>query len=170
MICHHNGRVLGSRSLAVYFLACAFTSIAVILGISSSPASADTEHRKAKRTSHGSDTDRDGDDYHSHDGNGSRNRNIISVKSPVKNHGYQHTSSSTAGGATSIQNALCKHAKVCNITLKVIVINPDKAKKPKTKTATPKKASGCSQEEAETLAADEACDECCACRSAGSQE
>ncbi|MET7335159.1 hypothetical protein [Nonomuraea sp. NPDC005650] len=52
----------------------------------------------------------------------------ISVESPTNNQGYQHTSTSTPGGATSVQNALCRRAPVCKITQKVIVVAPGKVK------------------------------------------
>ncbi|MEV7968727.1 hypothetical protein AB0O34_22490 [Sphaerisporangium sp. NPDC088356] len=104
--------------------------------IAPSPARALAERphtHHAARDGGGDDDDRGG--VRSHDGNGTRNRNIFSVKSPSINRGYQHTSASTAGGATTVQNALCRHAKVCNITLQVIVIAPKKAKKPASKKA-----------------------------------
>ncbi|GAA3838561.1 hypothetical protein GCM10022226_71040 [Sphaerisporangium flaviroseum] len=173
MICQHNGGASGKRSLVVYPLLCAFTSIAFALGVSSLPASADADHRKTKRTPHASRTHRGGDATDPgggdsiHDGNGSKNRNIVSVRSPTNNRGYQHTSAETMGGTTSIQNALCRHAKVCNITLKVIVITPDKAKKSKAKTV--KKAATPPQDEVETLGTDDTCDECCECEPDGSK-
>ncbi|MGW4642212.1 hypothetical protein ACWEN6_27105 [Sphaerisporangium sp. NPDC004334] len=64
-------------------------------------------------------------------GNGTRNQSIIEVGSPTVNKGIQHTSAETLSGATGIQNALCKNAKVCNIHLKVIIINPGPAGKGK---------------------------------------
>jgi hypothetical protein len=57
-----------------------------------------------------------GGDHGNGHGNGTRNRNIFSVRSPTNNHGYQHTSTSTAGGRTSVQNGLCTHVVICNIT------------------------------------------------------
>lgn len=57
----------------------------------------------------------DQDDRGGH-GNGTHNRNIFSVQSPTHNHGYQHTSTSTAGGRTNVQNGLCHHVVICNIT------------------------------------------------------
>ncbi|GII89739.1 hypothetical protein Ssi03_77290 [Sphaerisporangium siamense] len=62
-------------------------------------------------------------------GNGKMNSNMVSTKSPTTNKGMQHTSASTISGATSILNALCKHARVCNITLNVTMAPPEEAKK-----------------------------------------
>ncbi|MET8160188.1 hypothetical protein ABZT47_27825 [Sphaerisporangium sp. NPDC005289] len=64
-------------------------------------------------------------------GNGTRNQSITEVSSPTVNKGIQHTSAETLSGATGIQNALCKNAKVCNIHLKVIIINPGRSQKGK---------------------------------------
>lgn len=65
---------------------------------------------------------RDGD--HHHNGNGRHNRNIISVRSPTHNHGYQHTNTSNAGGTNPVQNALCRHVTACTITQKVTIVAP----------------------------------------------
>ncbi|GLW11913.1 hypothetical protein Misp01_70410 [Microtetraspora sp. NBRC 13810] len=51
----------------------------------------------------------------------------MSIGSPTNQTGFQHTSSSSPGGATGIQNALCRGSKVCNINQKVIFITPDTA-------------------------------------------
>jgi hypothetical protein len=60
-----------------------------------------------------------------HHGNGRHNRNAISVRSPTHNRGYQHTNSSNAGGLNNVQNALCRHSTVCNVTQKVTIIRPE---------------------------------------------
>jgi hypothetical protein len=117
------------QNLTAHVLAGASASTAFIWGIALLPASANAAHIQAELTPRNLVTD------HSHDGNGRRNHNIFSLRSPTHNHGYQHTSTGTVGGMTSIQNALCRHAPVCNIYQKVIVVAP---KKPKA--ATPKKA------------------------------
>jgi hypothetical protein len=67
-------------------------------------------------------TARDGS--HHHDGNGHHNRNIISVRSPTHNRGYQHTNNSNAGGTNPVQNALCRHVTVCKITQRVTIVQP----------------------------------------------
>ena len=64
------------------------------------------------------------DGSHHHDGNGRHNRNIISVRSPTHNRGYQHTNNSNAGGTNPVQNALCRHVTVCKVTQKVTIIQP----------------------------------------------
>jgi hypothetical protein len=53
-----------------------------------------------------------------HSGNGTRNHNIFSMKSPTSNRGYQHTSTSTAGGRTNVYNAICRYVRVCTMTWK----------------------------------------------------
>jgi hypothetical protein len=63
-------------------------------------------------------------DGNHHDGNGHHNRNIISVRSPTHNRGYQHTNNSNAGGTNPVQNALCRHVTVCTITQKVNIVQP----------------------------------------------
>ncbi|MFC7386611.1 hypothetical protein [Sphaerisporangium rhizosphaerae] len=64
-------------------------------------------------------------------GNGTRNQSITEIGSTTVNKGMQHTTAETVSGTTGIQNALCKHAKVCNIHLKVIIINPGPSQKGK---------------------------------------
>jgi hypothetical protein len=64
------------------------------------------------------------DGNHHHDGNGRHNRNIISVRSPTHNRGYQHTSNGNAGGMNPVQNALCRQVTVCKINQKVTIVQP----------------------------------------------
>src|SRR5262245_52830840 len=54
-------------------------------------------------------------------GNGSRNHTISSMKSPTSNRGYQHTSTSTAGGMTDVHNALCRYVFICTINQKLVI-------------------------------------------------
>ncbi|MEU8268345.1 hypothetical protein AB0B89_14385 [Sphaerisporangium sp. NPDC049002] len=123
--------------------------IGVIAPTAASAGTARPQTRHTERDGGGDDDDRGG--VRSHDGNGTRNRNIISLKSPSSNHGYQHTSASTAGGSTAVQNALCRHAKVCNIHLQIIVVVPKKPRKPgSTKTKEP---------EVDTAAPDDECED-----------
>jgi hypothetical protein len=72
------------------------------------------------------------DGSHHHDGNGHHNRNIISVRSPTHNRGYQHTNNSNAGGMNPVQNALCRNVTVCTINQKVNVIQPARPAEPVT--------------------------------------
>ncbi|MGI8330297.1 hypothetical protein ACRYCC_10030 [Actinomadura scrupuli] len=99
------------------------------------PASADPEPIDMNFTEQG------------HYGNGTHNRNIYSLKSPTNNHGYQHTSTSTAGGVTNIQNAMCKNVKVCNIVQQVT---------PKTETTPPNTTETVLPEQVQEPAAQEA--------------
>jgi hypothetical protein len=57
-------------------------------------------------------------------GNGHHNRNLITVRSPTHNRGYQHTSTGNAGGMNPVQNSLCRHVTVCTVNQKVIVVQP----------------------------------------------
>lgn len=48
----------------------------------------------------------------------------LSVEGSTRNRGYQHTSTNTAGGSSNVQNALCRRARVCNITQHVTIAGP----------------------------------------------
>ena len=75
---------------------------------------------------------------HVHYGNGTHNNNILSTNSPTHTQGYQNTDTSTAGGATSVQNAMCRNVKVCNIIQKVTLPRkPETATQNKVDTSTP---------------------------------
>ncbi|RCG31244.1 hypothetical protein DQ384_10945 [Sphaerisporangium album] len=95
-------------------------------------------------------------------GNGSGNNSLLSVKSPTTNKGFQHTQAETISGSTSILNALCRHAKVCNITLNVIMAPPETAKK-----HTARKSASTGAPQAGNTASDED-DCCCDCESCDS--
>ncbi|MFJ2030766.1 hypothetical protein [Streptosporangium sp. NPDC087985] len=132
MIYQHDDKVLRRKSLAAHFLIGVSASAVFIGGIVSLPASANVDPIKKERKARIIDTDHDSDGDPTGDGNNKRNRNILSVRSPAQNRGYQHASTSTAEGGINIQNSLCKNVLICNITQKVIVIAPEKPK-----TATP---------------------------------
>jgi hypothetical protein len=70
------------------------------------------------------------DGSHHHDGNGHHNRNIITVRSPTHNRGYQHTNNGNAGGMNPVQNALCRQVTVCKISQKVNIVQPDRPAAP----------------------------------------
>jgi hypothetical protein len=128
MMRQHESRELRRRNLAVRFLVGASASAAFVWGSVPLPASADPEPAQTDTADYG------------HYGNGTHNRNILSMKSPTHNHGYQHTSTSTAGGSTSIQNAMCRYVTVCNISQ---IVTPGKAAtatQNKADTFTPQKA------------------------------
>jgi hypothetical protein len=63
---------------------------------------------------------------HHHIGNGRHNRNVLTVRSPTHNHGFQHTNNGNSGGVNNTQNSLCRHSTVCNITQKIIIIEPER--------------------------------------------
>ncbi|MCO5986889.1 hypothetical protein NE235_12330 [Actinoallomurus spadix] len=63
---------------------------------------------------------------HNNGGNGHHNTTAMSVRSPIRNRGYQHTTNRNAGGVSDVQNALCHRARVCNLTQKVTIVNPER--------------------------------------------
>jgi hypothetical protein len=67
---------------------------------------------------------------HNNDGNGHHNATSLSVRSPVRNRGYQHTTNRNAGGVSDAQNALCHNVRVCNVTQKVTMVVPEKTAAP----------------------------------------
>ncbi|MEV5706809.1 hypothetical protein [Actinoallomurus sp. NPDC052274] len=77
---------------------------------------------------------------HNSDGNGHHNATAMSVRSPVRNRGYQHTTNRNAGGVSDAQNALCHNVRVCNLTQKVTVVNPEKPAPPTDAAASPQVA------------------------------
>lgn len=108
------------------FLLGASASAAFIWGSVPLPASADPEPTQNDAT------------HHVHYGNGTHNNNIFDTKSPTHTRGYQNTDVSSAGGATSIQNAMCRNVKVCNIVQKVTLPGkPETATQNKADTSTP---------------------------------
>lgn len=62
--------------------------------------------------------------HHHYTGNGRRNRNVLSVRSPTHNRGYQHTSNGNSGGTNPTQNALCRGATVCHVSQSVTFVLP----------------------------------------------
>src|SRR5258708_28016172 len=97
MTYQHDGRALRRRNLAVRFLLGASASIAFIWGSVPLPASADPAPTQNDTTDH------------VHSGNGTHNNNIFSTNSPTHTRGYQNTDASTAGVATTLQNATYKN-------------------------------------------------------------
>jgi hypothetical protein len=105
----------------IHHLVAASAATALYGGVASRPA------RVSRRPA---TVARDGSRHH--DGNGHHNRNIISVRSPTHNRGYQHTNNSNAGGMNPVQNALCRNVTVCTINQKVNVIQPARPAEPVT--------------------------------------
>ena len=107
-----------SKNLAMHISAYATATLA--LGMTWSPARAEAAemHRDAAPAPEAD---------HSHSGNGRHNRNALSVRSPIRNHGYQHTNNRNAGGVNDVQSAMCRNVRVCNVTQKVTMIRPERA-------------------------------------------
>lgn len=74
---------------------------------------------------------------HNNDGNGHHNATSLSVRSPVRNRGYQHTTNRNAGGVSDAQNALCHNVRVCNVTQKVTMVVPEKTVTPPSEATPP---------------------------------
>jgi hypothetical protein len=112
MIRRRGGEACGNKRLVAHLLGVS-TSVVFVCGTASFPASADVEPPRAGPADGSPVTD------DVRNGNGGRNHNIFSMKSPTNNHGYQHTSTSTAGGRTSVYNAMCRYVTFCTITRRV---------------------------------------------------
>ncbi|ETK32085.1 hypothetical protein [Microbispora sp. ATCC PTA-5024] len=123
------------RTLALVSLIGASASAVFLAALDPLPAAAGTDRERAARAHGRLRADPPGDDTVT-SGNGRRNRSVLSVKSPTNNRGYQHTSTEAADGVTSVQNALCRRSRVCNITQNVTVIAPTPRPTP-TPAATP---------------------------------
>ncbi|MCO6006736.1 hypothetical protein NE236_17260 [Actinoallomurus purpureus] len=108
-----------AEKAAIYLKAGACASVAGVLGLIWLPSDAE-----AARTPRGAWSRLVAD--HNHDGNGHHNATALSVRSPVRNRGYQHTTNRNAGGVNDAQNALCRNVRVCNVTQKVTVVSPER--------------------------------------------
>jgi len=106
MICQRYGRAPGRKTLAAYVVAGVSVSAVFIGALAPFPANADGKDPRPTKT--------EGPD-------------VLSAKSETSLYGRQNTSTTTTAGATSVQNALCRNARICNITQKVVVISPEKA-------------------------------------------
>ncbi|MFF3670616.1 hypothetical protein [Microtetraspora malaysiensis] len=135
MFCQHDSGVRGGngmrggKSRTPLFLAGACAFAAFVVNVASLPARAETERSSAAREAVAVRSARGGGGDENKVGNGARNANISAVKSPTNNHGYQHTSTSDIGGATSVQNVLCRNVKVCSVTQKITAVIPEQAMK-----------------------------------------
>jgi hypothetical protein len=109
MICQRYGRALGRKTLAAYVVAGVCASAVFIGALAPFPASADAKDPRPVRKTADPGPD------------------VLSATSSNGLYGRQNTSTTTTAGATSVQNALCRNARVCNITQKVIVVSPEKA-------------------------------------------
>ncbi|GAA1266302.1 hypothetical protein Psi02_07890 [Planotetraspora silvatica] len=106
MICQRYGRTPGRKTLAAYVVAGVSVSAVFIGALAPFPASADGKDPRPTKT--------EGPD-------------VLSANSENSLYGRQNTSTTTTAGATSVQNALCRNARICNITQKVIVVSPEQA-------------------------------------------
>ncbi len=130
MFCQHDSGMRGGKIRTPLFLAGACAFAAFVVNVASLPAQAETERSAAGRKAVAVRSARDGgggDETNA--GNGTRNSTISSVKSPTNLHGYQHTSTSDIGGATSVQNVLCRNVRVCSVTQNITVTAPEQALK-----------------------------------------
>ncbi|WP_433351784.1 hypothetical protein ACQP25_02215 [Microtetraspora malaysiensis] len=119
----------GGKSRTPLFLAGACAFAAFVVNVASLPAQAETARSSAAREVATARAARSGGGGENNTGNGTRNANISAVKSPTDNHGYQHTSTSDIGGATSVQNVLCRNVKVCSVTQKITAVIPEQSMK-----------------------------------------
>ncbi|MEU6722043.1 hypothetical protein ABZ897_62325 [Nonomuraea sp. NPDC046802] len=149
MICQ-----LKSKILAACFLT--FASGSTVFAGCVAPLSADaaTSDTQPKRKAKSLNFNSDADDGSSNPNNRSVTSKTIAVDSPTNNYGFQHTSTSTPGGTTSVQNALCKRTPVCKITQKVVVVAPgtaDEAVRSAANTVTPPEADDPEPDDVEAL-------------------
>ncbi|GAA4569432.1 hypothetical protein [Planotetraspora kaengkrachanensis] len=106
MICQRYGRAFGRKTAAAYVVAGVSASAVFIGATAPFPAiAAAKDPRPAQKTQ-------------------DPGPEVMSAKSANELNGRQNTSTTTTSGATSVQNALCRNARICNITQKVVVIAP----------------------------------------------
>jgi hypothetical protein len=109
MICQRYGSALRRKTIAAYIVAGVSASAVFIGALAPSPANADAKDPRPVRKA------------------GDPGPEVLTAESSNGLYGRQNTSTTTTAGATSVQNALCRNSKVCNITQKVIVVSPEKA-------------------------------------------
>ncbi|MEU8199015.1 hypothetical protein AB0C10_35045 [Microbispora amethystogenes] len=112
---HRRGGAFLTGRVAGLLVAGVSASTAFITGVAPMGAAADNGHDRAERNvvqSPGGE--RPGDPPGDRSATGGSTRN----------HGYQHTSANTSGGSSNVQNALCRRARVCNITQHVTIAGP----------------------------------------------
>lgn len=123
MTCRRGSGAFLTGRIAGLLLAGTSASTAFVAGVVPLGAAADNGHGRGDRAvrnvanTQGKDPqDRPGD--------------RLSVSGDTHNRGYQHTSANTAGGSSNVQNALCRRARVCNITQHVTVTGPTASPSP----------------------------------------
>lgn len=110
---HRSAKTDRERTARHLAAACGTSLLAA--GLAAPPAAAAPAERAPARAARADDT---------RGGNGRHNNNTFSIKSPTRNSGYQHTNSGNAGGANSVQNALCRGSSVCRVTQNVTIVRP----------------------------------------------
>lgn len=112
---HRRGGAFLTGRVAGLLVAGASASTAFITGVAPMGAAADNGHGRAERNvvrAPGGEQP----------GNAQGDRSVTGGS--TRNHGYQHTSANTSGGSSNVQNALCRRARVCNITQHVTIAGP----------------------------------------------
>lgn len=110
MNCRRGGAFGGSR-IARFLLVGTSASTAFITGVAPLAAVADN----GRGRDHAKNAD-------GHRGKGPRNS--LSVQGDTHNHGHQNSTTNTAGGDASVQNALCRRVRTCNITQHITIVDP----------------------------------------------
>ncbi|MEU7910317.1 hypothetical protein [Microbispora bryophytorum] len=113
MTCRRGGGAFLTGRIAGLLLAGTSASTAFITGVAPLGAAADNGHGRADRAVRNVAQGKD-----------PRPGTKLSVAGATRNRGYQHTSTNTAGGSSNVQNALCRRARVCNVTQHVTVVGP----------------------------------------------
>ena len=124
MICRRDGGAFIKGRLAGFLLVGTSVSTALITGIAPLGAAADNGHGRGDRAQRNVVTTPSGKDPRDRPGD------KLSVAGSTHNHGYQHTTANTAGGSSNVQNALCRHSEVCNITQHVTITGPRETAQP----------------------------------------
>ncbi|WP_169947333.1 hypothetical protein [Microbispora sp. H11081] len=122
MTCRRGGGPFNGR-LAGFLLVGTSAATAFMTGVSPLGAAADNGHGRGVRAQRNVVTPAGKDPR-------DRPDTRLAVEGSTRNRGYQHTSANTAGGSSNVQNALCRGARVCNITQHVTVAGPRETAQP----------------------------------------
>ncbi|WP_432866148.1 hypothetical protein [Microbispora rosea] len=130
MTCRRGGGAFLTGRIAGLLLAGTSASTVFVTGVVPLGAAADNGHGRTDRAVRNVATTQGKDPQ-------DRPRDKLSVSGDTHNRGYQHTSTNTAGGSSNVQNALCRRARVCNITQHVTVAGPTVSPAPSAPARTP---------------------------------
>ncbi|MFI7038999.1 hypothetical protein ACIBI0_20100 [Microbispora rosea] len=130
MTCRRGGGAFLTGRIAGLLLAGTSASTVFVTGVVPVGAAADNGHGRTDRAVRNVATTQGKDPQ-------DRPRDKLSVSGDTHNRGYQHTSTNTAGGSSNVQNALCRRARVCNITQHVTVAGPTVSPAPSAPARTP---------------------------------